>query len=454
MNYFLLIAYYLSILSFYLGVLIYALPIPWSGLKRWGPRLIMDSFFVASLAASFDLIIKFVDNLRITLGADWHNFFAFVGGLTIFKTTLLIALATIQSFLSKFIPGIAKVLSIIMSKISYSLYASTMMLVLGEFIRTTYWFLASLGIALMAIPFRIARGAGALLLSMALVFYVALPLYPYFLTFIVSAPEHVSDVYTMYGNVENPFNTTIGGGFVSLRVNNESIPVGIIAGDMHVELSVDPKYMKQNVSLVIDVCGHAFLTNVSNVRLESLCNTTTHTCRVNMFVYGLVRYGEGIALHVYPPPRSIHVDAFTPSFVEVTLDCDKDTCYTYLSIVEVYQLTSIELDNETIDPSNALKYAWYWYDTSGCTYEVPVPYGNHTIKFFIERTSELPPEPLELYYRVLVGPFENRPSIITIFARMFYLELVGALLYITILLSASIGLARVLGGGARLRVIP
>ena len=54
-------AFALSVLTYYLGVLIYAIPIPWYGIKRWAPLLIFDGLLAASLTLFFNDIIIIIN---------------------------------------------------------------------------------------------------------------------------------------------------------------------------------------------------------------------------------------------------------------------------------------------------------------------------------------------------------------------------------------------------------
>ena len=181
---------YLSMLTFYLGVLIYALPIPITGLKRWGPRLIADAFYVASLSLAFYTILNAATVIASTLGASWTSYYGFITGQLTGQLSMIFGLTSLTKLVNpKFAPIVSKIVSSLVGKLMIAVSVTTFMYILGLVIQKSYAALAALGIALMAIPFRIARGAGAFLLAFSLVFYVALPLYPHFFSFIVLPPQ-------------------------------------------------------------------------------------------------------------------------------------------------------------------------------------------------------------------------------------------------------------------------
>ncbi len=196
---FLELAYYLSILTFYLGVLIYALPIPITGLKRWGPRLISDAFFVASLTFGFYAILNAANYIAQVLGSDWVRYFGFLNAQLTAQLSMIFGLSALTKFVPpKFAPIISKLISSLVGKLMWAVYATMFMYIIGFVIYKDYTLFASLGIALMAIPFRIARGAGAFLLAFSLVFFVALPLYPAFFSMIVVPPKPNVEIYEPY----------------------------------------------------------------------------------------------------------------------------------------------------------------------------------------------------------------------------------------------------------------
>ena len=84
----LIIGYKLSLLTFSIGVLIYALPIPWSGLKSWGPRLIWDSIAATILLSLFYFLIKISNKIPLYLGGSWSYFEAWLNNALAFAITL------------------------------------------------------------------------------------------------------------------------------------------------------------------------------------------------------------------------------------------------------------------------------------------------------------------------------------------------------------------------------
>lgn len=455
----LVIAFYLTILTFYLGVLIYALPIPIAGLKRWGPRLINDAFFIAILTSSIELIITFADYLRSILGGDWVNFIYSIKGLLYIRSLTIIILGSISSTISRILPGFSRVMSVGLNILSASLYALTLIYFLSLVIRYGVSTIASLGITLMAIPFRIARNAGAFLLSFALVFHVALPLYPQFLTLLSAPmPRTALDVTIVYGNVVNFLGHKISSGYVGISIDKEYIGPAKLGPSGQMVILVPKDYMGRVAVVYFDVVGHRFYTNVSGVPLSTVCITrfTTYMCEMDIEVKGLLHYSNGIALHVHPPPISVENIIVNSSNILITLTSNNDITL-YISTVKTYSIERVSIDGTPIMDINEYKaYEWTWYDVEGQTYTVPIPSGYHEIyiSFRISSFEYLEPSIEHLYPGKILQYNISWTEAFDYLASLVYLEIVSSILYISLLLSITYGLSKLLGGWARLRLIP
>jgi len=187
----LLIAYKLAILTFYIGVLIYALPIPWRGIKRWGPTLIIDGILTAGFVLIFHLLFELTDFLIGLLGGSWYFFhiwtFKILAWVVTVKTTLItiklvLTGVGLSSLYSSFIAPLDKTLDAVYVTAAWYLGMGKLILDYGKY-------LAGLGAALYAVPFRIARSAGAWLIAFVLVFSVGLPVMPSFIAYMSELPE-------------------------------------------------------------------------------------------------------------------------------------------------------------------------------------------------------------------------------------------------------------------------
>jgi len=183
-GYLLLVAYELIWLTFTLGVLVLALPVPLRGLKVWGGRMIADSIAAFILLSAYTTLVNLSNAIPPLLGWSWDGFYQwYTSSLTLVvgvKTLIASLLAAAKTF------NMAQLASALLSPIDR---ISTIMLLtlltvgaLASIVRTTYTYLAALGIALYAMPLRVGKSAGAWLLSFAIVFNAGLPLLPLFLS--------------------------------------------------------------------------------------------------------------------------------------------------------------------------------------------------------------------------------------------------------------------------------
>lgn len=461
----LFIAYYLSILTFYLGVLIYALPIPVIGLKKWGPRLITDAFFIAALTLSLNTIVNFADYIRTLAGGSWEAFFLQIKSTIAFRSMIVLLFSIFSGIFAKFLPGINRLATLIINPILASLHSSMLLYSIATVVYKGVWMLSSLGILLMAIPFRIARNAGAFLLSFAIVFYIALPLYYGFYKLLLYSPSASLGMPMVYGSIVNEFGQPINDGYIGFESPSEGYmgPLPLYSNN-YILLVSNPKLLSSPTTLYFDVVGHQFYTNVSNVSLHSLCLQNVyrefylHVCKVDILVRGLIAYKNGIALHVSPTVNNISIEIFTDEFIKITINSDHDSNL-YISFVDAYSIKEIVVDGTIISTNVFDSYRWYWYDLVGSTYIIDVPWGFHTVEIKMELNGMMPTEPSELYtYSTIQRMFSNNNPLFTDalneIARIVYVDLIASVMFLSLLTSISWGLSRLIGGSSKVRVFP
>ena len=71
---FLLIGQSLAVLTYTIGVLLYSLPIPVSGLKRWAPRLVSDGIYALVLVTAYNVIVTAANELQSQLTGSWTSY--------------------------------------------------------------------------------------------------------------------------------------------------------------------------------------------------------------------------------------------------------------------------------------------------------------------------------------------------------------------------------------------
>ena len=240
---FITVALYLAALTYFIGVLIYMLPLPFKGLKEWGPTLIKDAIYVTVWISIYNIVLGFAQGILSIIGASWQSYFnslsfdlAVVGGLYLIFSFLngggpatlakllgsnatnaanATGIANV-SFLNAskgalFAKGIAKALLAIIN-------GSGIIGLLSNLFQDLFFFFLSLfilslliyngaqifmafGILLMSIPFRIGRAIGSTFIAVSLTYYVGLPLMPAFDQLMASAIFGGTITSINFGNV-------------------------------------------------------------------------------------------------------------------------------------------------------------------------------------------------------------------------------------------------------------
>lgn len=208
-------AFSLAVLTYYIGVLIYSIPVPWYGLKRWAPLLIVDGIVASGLVLFFNNIILLIDYVYNLLGVDWGTYLYHLESLwsTLFLMVIMIEVfLTILTKIPIRIYVLSSMLFTIKNILSYGLLVLALIIIFSVMVKMLFTKFIALSILLYSVPFRIARTAGASLLAFAVVFYIGLPLMPNFM-FMLALPETLPDT----------FNILLEYGVVYPRIHVESL---------------------------------------------------------------------------------------------------------------------------------------------------------------------------------------------------------------------------------------
>ena len=201
------LAMWLGVVSFYLGLLLYAIPIPSLSLKRWGRTLAQDGLFVVFLVSAFKFLVYLGDVVLIHFGLDKDEVLsvlqrAYMNSVLIYSS--INALKNIwNSLLAPLLKNIPQVSMMLpLSKLMgaslayllnnlvvataitnmitrFYLIASSLWLLLYSlyvFTLTYFQFIVAVGLFFIAVPFRVLRPAGASLIGFAYAVYTVLPL--------------------------------------------------------------------------------------------------------------------------------------------------------------------------------------------------------------------------------------------------------------------------------------
>jgi len=186
----LIVAYKLALLTFYIGVLVYALPIPVRSVKRWAPILLWDAILAALVSLLFFTLVDISNEIAALLGGSWAFFTQWrdtaISVLMLGKTIILAVMAVLSRIGYW---GYAKFLVSPLDKaIDTGLFTVFWIAAVAYFVKKFGLILAAIGSALYAVPFRITRSAGAVLLSFFLVANAGFQVMPAFMSAVAEAP--------------------------------------------------------------------------------------------------------------------------------------------------------------------------------------------------------------------------------------------------------------------------
>lgn len=185
---FLGLSYGLSALTWSLGILVQTMPVPRKEIRVWGPCLMMDSVISLFALGSVNLVqilMRWVSEmLNQSVGSPFNNpsiaMVTILSQLTMLDTALLLLISAVSATIV-----LAPVASALSSMFSHSLTWVTTAIILWLIIQwilmvlPRVWVTAyTLGIVFFAIPFRIGRKLGTLLMATSIVLAIGLPLMP------------------------------------------------------------------------------------------------------------------------------------------------------------------------------------------------------------------------------------------------------------------------------------
>jgi len=178
------LAYYLSILTYILGAALRGLPIPLVSIKKLGSRLMVDGVFSALLVFSYKGIVFSISYFSALLGSNWDAFNAWYIAEAAVLTTLFLVLKTIGFVYNKIGLGFlaSGLISPLVSLLIDVLVTVTVFYLAVSVIYATAKALIAVGLLLYSVPFRLTRPAGAVLIALPIVFSIGAPFLPSFIS--------------------------------------------------------------------------------------------------------------------------------------------------------------------------------------------------------------------------------------------------------------------------------
>jgi len=466
--YILTIAFYLSVLTYYIGVLILALPIPWYGIKKWGPILIVDGIKSAILVFSFNIIILSVAYISEVIGINWYNFNAWIVGKISELVLLYTFLFSLQTIASKVISGITGIFtSPLLSLITYSIILLETFLIIGAIIYSYCSKFIAIGILLHNIPFRVSRAAGSTLIAFAIIYFIGLPLLPTFIETITTPTITPKiDINTLksgvaYGTIYlkdiigKPIPYTIlkitklddKSKILALYISNSegvinalSLERGLPADE---EYLVEVEYLGRIIPVTpnpVDPKQHYVHQNDS-----PYIKLTLKAIDTIVYRYISLSFEEGTVIN--------YIKTNTTS-IKLTIKCSSEK-YIELRVPDKIELIKIYDNNTEIAPAH--KEVLEWYGVTYTYYKVEIKEGMHNIGFHFNFNNFIPekvkPNISEVpYLSNIIGEDNIIEALHRLIALFFFTYFIAPLSYFFILISVTYGLASFIGGRRAMRI--
>lgn len=442
-----LLAMKLSMLTFYIGVLIYALPVPSSFIKRWAPALIGDSLIAFLIALSYNILYSAADSLALMLGGsktlflDWYSQALSV---SMFVKMVAAALESLPSRLA-ISPAIQAAIIPFDRVSTLAIIFLTTLAGIFDLVFTYGHYLLLFGLVLYAVPFRIGRDAGAWLISFILVFTVGLPVLPVFLQQVASPPPGAPQMESY--KIISPQVLSSGGhpagrGVLILTRGGEPVaiheltydgrPISGTLGEGRIALPAEP------LIATLDYAAVLFPLAPEPVELRDL-----RGLRLELRAPHVLLFKDPL-IAIYTTGREARLIAGEGWYVAVArLEPREQLSVTIPSACE-YEIAS----NGTMAVER-----WRWRGVEGrLHYVTPAAAGVYAVNLSISRCEDVHLEPIqEKDYMVEVLNNLNYFSIDVMRAFIAYYLTIPAM-YVFSLFLITTGLAALIGGRGRLPV--
>ncbi|MEM1685727.1 MAG: hypothetical protein QXO93_02120 [Acidilobaceae archaeon] len=448
-SYMALLAIKLSILTFYLGVLIYSLPIPIRSIKKWGPELIWDSMLALLIVLLYSVLYEASFRLASLLGGSKALFINWYGNSVATALSIKVITSILQSFPSSLVfSNVISALVIPFDRIAtLTIIFLTTLGGIGELVFVYGIPLMVIGVVLFSLPFKIARSAGAWLISFILVFTIGLQLLPVFILNIASYPnidvenqDYKLVAIRVVSNLEHPASNGI---LILKRPDSSIVASYVISSDGYAK----SKY-----------ANHIFIAVPSNT------------------LYPYLEY-SGVLLPLYPNPinigdykggdtitlKSPHTIIFknplilvytTSSTYNILESGDSYNIVVWLNAGDYIEARVPGSCINNVNSNSSIKsYEWEWRGVKGSAYRIEASQPSH----YAMNITVSSCTPVSLHYGDTIDYIDTVIGSLSFFdinilkAFILYYLTIPAI-YVFILFLITSGIASLLGGKGRIPI--
>ncbi|WP_440060068.1 hypothetical protein ACSU1N_02645 [Thermogladius sp. 4427co] len=436
------LAFNLSILSYFLGTLLKGIPIPLVSVKKLGSRLMVDGVLSAFLVFSYKALVYSIDYFSRLLGSSMdvlHAWFlvetsVLVSLYTFLKLTGLIYSKIGLGFLSSGL--IAPLVNILVD----ALVTITVFYIAVNAIRAMAQAFIAIGILLYSVPFRITRSAGSILIALPIIFTVGAPLLPSFVA-MFNMPMQVNwlniPAVPAYFKLVDYTNNTIAY-YVLNATDTAGNTLYIYPSDSNGVVNATSMdrwipYGEQVLNFMMPGSLYTVKTNVSGS--QEVFNLTVRVPNViavatNTFIYYYTDYIE--VVNVDKGNNSLTASLRVASPAQLYLVTQEDC-----SVV-------VSVDSSTIQSP---QYYFEWFGIRFKAYSVNLSPGPHVIGVIINYlTVQMPNVSVKSYVESILASESAVNYFVGSLSIVFFELIVLPIVYIFILVSATLALSRIIGG--------
>ena len=447
---FLLLASNLALLTYIIGILVLALPIPYKNLKKWGMLLIIDSISTAVLISIYGILLHLGDYILNLIGYSWSNFINWLVARTAMLLTLFGTLSYISSFFkSVYALIISSPINLALTYISMALSALKIIYFLALTIYSLKDKLMLLGILLYSLPFRIGKGIGAFLIASSIVMYVGFPLLPAFTTYLTpSINQSLGSSFINSTNIVviDEVGNRVPYPILLIYTKEGDEPRGVILGNRYgiISLGYGKDLIPTNLTLFlkIEFMGYLFTPKPYRVNTSELRSTLTLKVPFLLYTNGLsiILNSDTMVREITNYGDIVIINLYTQSATQVKLIRFSNVNIEYVNV------------NDVNIACNWSEFTWRGIKLYECPLQLK-RLSNTLIIVFKGIYEPLKPSISEKRLIALSDLTSILYSYIIMGVAYLYTLVFLPSVYIAFLTSMSVALSRVLGGGIKIKLI-
>jgi hypothetical protein len=442
------LSFYLGLLNYVLGNLLLGSPLPFPSVKKLGIYMIKDALAIWILASSFTIILNVIGYIRSITGISWETLHEWLSAILLNVLSYLGTIKILSGMIGSLSAFLSPILSRITSLLSTAMISLIALQILSIIISTKYSELLAIGILVYALPLGIFKRAGSILISFTLIFSVALPAMPLFISAIYPvSPKTLGDRAFPYIEVRDLSGGALGDALLLVYQSSNMIQGSEIAAMLVNDRG--ETIMDETPGLPIGGIYYFSLEmfgwrlySASSIFLGNEC--MFKNCSYVITIDGVLASDSPYIFIHTPPALTYYIIYKDPGRGIMKLVLHLASISFLIATAPYYTVvTAISIDgNQTTWDDRR---PWSWAGIDGYNYYKLLDPGVHIIE--IHYIKGIPSKPLlNPFYKVDRNEIKEMLSNAII---LIFLTTVFPVVYITLLTMATYTLARLLERGAR-----